>query len=725
MFCLAIGIVLSTMSSLSYNLIETQAIENAALSILALNKARSLYSERAIDRVKKVEGITVTNQYHNIPGGIPNPATFTIELGEEITTNTDNLVRIFSDYPFPSRQKEGGPRDDFEKSALPYLKENPKRAFFRQELLDGKSSFRYAEAIVMEPTCISCHNTYPGSPKIDWQVGDVRGVIEIAFPLDKIVMKSNKQLRDLSVMLAGISILGILGISLVITRLKYISEELTLKVKQRTLELEKLAYVSEAANESKGQFLANMSHELRTPLNAILGFVQILERNSKIDAEQKKYLGIIGHSGEHLLNLINDILEFSKIEANKTILHNDSFDLHELLDNLQEMLNIKAHLKGIELKIDCHIYVPQYIYGDAKKLRQILINLLSNGIKFTEQGYVSLQVKLAENAQESFNNCSLIFTVKDTGAGIDDREIEDLFTAFVQTKTGIQSEQGTGLGLAISQKFVRLMGGEITVKSKLVQGTTFTFTLPFKLGDTSQIQVNKIQRKIIALESGQPTYRILVVDDNQEGRMVLVALLKPLGFEVREAKNGREAIDIWSSWRPHLIWMDMRMPIMDGYQATKAIKNHPQGKATKIIVLTASLLDEERSHILDSGCDDFLRKPFRAPELLEKIGQYLGVSYVYDEIDSSGTSNSMFHTSQPTKIIQQAVLDHLDNMSVEWLTQLHQAAEVVDNLCLSELIDQIPAEKSDLAEIIVDLMESFRVDKIIDLAKQALSKKEK
>lgn len=729
MFCIAMGIVLSTMSSLSFNLIETQAMENAALSVLALNKARSLYSERTTDRAKKVEGITVTNQYHNIPGGIPNPATFTIELGEEITANTDNLVRLFSDYPFPSRQKEGGAKDDFEKGALKYLIKNPDQAFFRQELLNGKSSFRYAEAVLMEPTCISCHNSYTGSPKKDWKVGDVRGVIEIAFPLDKIVAKSNDNLRDLSVMLAGLSILGILGISLVITRLKYISEELKDKVKQRTLELEKLAHVSEVANESKGQFLANMSHELRTPLNAILGFVQIMERNSKIDAEQKKYLGIIGHSGEHLLNLINDILEFSKIEANKTILHNDSFDLHELLDNLQEMLSIKAHLKGIELKFDCHIYVPQYIYGDAKKLRQILINLLNNGIKFTDKGHVELQVLLAENAQsntqESYNSCSLIFNVKDTGAGIDEQEIDDLFTAFVQTKTGIQSEQGTGLGLAISQKFVRLMGGEITVQSKLAKGTTFTFTLPFQLGDTAQVKANKIQRKIIALESGQPTYRILVVDDNQEGRMVLVKLLTPLGFEVREAQNGEEAIDIWSSWQPHLIWMDMRMPIMNGYEATKAIKNHPQGKATKIIVLTASILEEERSHILDSGCDDFLRKPFRAPELLEKIGKYLGVRYVYEEIDSSNTINSVFHTSQPTKIIQPVALDDLESMSVEWLTQLHQAAEVVDNLCLSELIDQITPKKSDLAEILLDLMESFRVDKIIDLAEQALSKKEK
>lgn len=734
MLCLGIGIALSTMSSLSIKLIETQSMENAALSVLALNKARSLYSERATDRAKKVEGITVTNQYHNLPGGIPNPATFTIELGEDITANTDNLIRLFSDYPFPSRQKEGGAKDDFEREALKYLTKNPDQAFYRKELLNGKSSFRYAEAVLMEPTCISCHNSYQNSPKTDWKVGDVRGVIEIAFPLDKIVAQSNDNLQALSVMLGGFSILGILGISLVITRLRYISEELKQKVRQRTLELENLASVAEAASESKSQFLANMSHELRTPLNAILGFAQILERNFNLEKEQQKYLGIIGRSGEHLLNLINDILELSKIEANKVTLDNNSFDLYDLVNTLRDMLGIKAQLKGLQLNFDCSSNVPQYIEGDHKKLVQVLINLLGNGIKFTQQGYVSLQVELENDSQESslqsFDTCSLRFTVEDTGAGISEQEIDKLFTAFAQTKTGQESEQGTGLGLAISQKFVRLMGGEIKVKSELAKGTTFTFKIPLKLADIADIKDNKIKHKIVALELGQPTYRILVVDDNQEGRMLLTELLTPLGFEVQEAKNGQEAVDTWLSWLPHLILMDIRMPVMDGYEATKVIKNYPQGKATKIIALTASAFEEERSSIISAGCDDFLCKPFYASELLEKMAEYLGVKYVYEEeclstIENSGflIGNSGFFTNQPTKIDLQIALTQLKTMSVDWLNQLYQAAEVVDDECLSELIAQIPQEKADLAEIITELMKEFRVDKIIDLAKKALSKK--
>ncbi|MGK7950315.1 MAG: ATP-binding protein [Xenococcaceae cyanobacterium] len=597
LFCLSMGITLSTMSNLPSHSIEAQAMENADLSILARNKARSPYSKKTTERAKDIEDITVTSGSDNISGG--------------------------------------------------------------------------------------------------------------------------------TILLAGL--LGILGISWVITCLKSISEERKLKIQERTLELEKLAAVAGAANAAKSQFLANMSHELRTPLNAILGFVQILARNTNIDREQKKYLDIIEQSGEHLLNLINDILEFSKIEANKTTLNNDSFDLYDLLNNLQDMLGCQAQLKGIELNFDLHNEVPQYLYGDAQKLRQILINLLSNGIKFTERGYVNLEVILEEtiqaNFQESDNICLLRFTVKDTGVGIEPQEIDKLFTAFVQTKVGIKSEQGTGLGLAISQKFVKLMGGEITVKSKPKQETIFTFQIPFKLGDTARIRVNTIQRKIIALESGQPTYRILVVDDNPEARMVLTALLTPLGFEVREAQNGREAIDIWSSWLPHLIWMDVTMPIVDGYRAAKTIKNHSIGKETKIIALTASIVAEERSHILRSGCDDFLLKPFRASELLEKISEYLGVRYVYEEIDSSTNINTSFYSSRSTKITQQIALEHLESMPVEWLMQLYQAAEVVDNKYLSELIDEIPSTKSELAEILLDLMKTFRVDKIIYLTEETLSHK--
>ena len=386
------------------------------------------------------------------------------------------------------------------------------------------------------------------------------------------------------------------------------------------------------------------------------------------------------------------------------------------------MLSLKAQLKGIDLDFDRSINLPQYLYGDAKKLRQILINLVANGIKFTERGYVKLEVNLENNLQSNSqkydNTYWLRFTIKDTGVGIEPQEIDKLFTAFVQTKVGIKSEQGTGLGLAISQKFAKLMGGEITVKSQPKKGTTFTFVLPFRSGEPYESAADNIQRQVIALESGQPTYRILVVDDNLEGRTILTELLTPLGFEVREAQNGREAIEIWSNWLPHLIWMDLRMPVMDGYIAAKTIKNYPQGQKTRIIALTASIFEEDKAQVLECGCDDFVRKPFRVQELLEKISEYLGVRYIYDEVNPLTNISDGFHTSQPPKIIRQIALEHLENMPREWLLELHQAAEVVDNKYLRELIDEIPPTKSDLAEILLDLMESFRVDKIISLVEE-------
>ena len=721
MFCLGIGIALSTVSNLSLQLIETQATENAVLSALALNKARMLYSEKVTDRAKQVEGITVTNNYHHLPGGIPNPATFTIELGQEISANTKNLIRLFSDYPFPSRQEEGGAKDVFEREALQYLNKNPDQAFFRQESLNGKASFRYAEAILMQPSCVACHNSYPGSPKRDWQVGDVRGVLEISFPLDNIVAKSHQNLKALSVMLGGFSALGILSISLVISRLRYISEELRQKVRERTAELEQLASVAEAANQAKSQFLANMSHELRTPLNAILGFVQILQINFQINREQQKYLGIIAHSGEHLLQLINDILELSKIEANKVTLNNTHFDLDDLLDNLLDMLSIKAKSKQLQLNLERDCNVPQYLEGDEKKLRQILINLLNNAIKFTEQGHISLRVKLSESLD---NSCSIYFAVEDTGAGIAESELENLFTAFVQTETGQKSQSGTGLGLAISQKFARLMGGEITVSSQVDKGTIFSFQLPFKLGDILVGEPDKIPHQVIGIEADQLKYRILVVDDCLESRKVLVHLLTPLGFQIEEAANGKEAIDIWSSWQPQLIWMDLRMPVMDGYEATKKIKSHARGQLTVIIALTASLFEEQQSLIVEAGCDDFLLKPFRAKDLLAKIEEYLGVRYIYQEsVSFSSSDNQSLVNSNATPLTPEQLEVQLTIMPVDWLNKLHEAAKLVDDSAIEKLITEIEAEHIDIASVLTNWLEEFRVDKILDLTEKIVLRK--
>jgi signal transduction histidine kinase/CheY-like chemotaxis protein len=368
--------------------------------------------------------------------------------------------------------------------------------------------------------------------------------------------------------------------------------------------LEKAKLEAEAANRAKSQFLSKMSHELRTPLNAILGFTQVMAHDDSLTKEQKEHLGIINRSGEHLLELINEILSMAKIEAGQVTLNENCFDLYRLLDSIEDMLRLKANSKGLELIFERSLDLPQYIRTDESKLRQVLINLVENAIKFTQTGSVTLRVRGGDGSPyppilpSSSAQSRITFEVEDTGPGIASDELCTLFNPFVQTQIGRQSMEGTGLGLAISRQFVRMMGGEITVSTQLGRGTIFTFDIQVDLATKADEEAIAIRRRIIGLEPNQPTYRILVVEDALENRQLLLKLLKPLGFEVREAANGQEAIALWESWSPHLIFMDILMPVIDGYEATQQIKRTPNGHNTVIIALTASAFEEQREDIL-------------------------------------------------------------------------------------------------------------------------------
>jgi PAS domain S-box-containing protein len=493
--------------------------------------------------------------------------------------------------------------------------------------------------------------------------------------------------------------------------------ELFMQIQEQSIELEKARDNAEKANRSKSDFLARMSHELRTPLNAILGFTQVMSRDISLSNKHKTYLDIINSSGEHLLELINDVLEMSRIETGKIILHNSNFDLYYLLKNIENLLKLKASTKQLKFIFEIDADVPQYISTDEVKLRQILLNLLGNAIKFTEQGQVKLRVKLIKNNNEQdhiFGFLKLLFQIEDTGVGIAAEDINRLFIPFEQIQTKKFSE-GTGLGLAISQKFVHLMEGEITANSVFGQGSLFEFNIKVSIAEKVNLPVAIKTQKVLHLDKNQPVYRILVVEDNWESRQLLSEILKPLGFEVYVAENGQLAIEMWLLYQPHLILMDMEMPIMNGYEATQYIREKELENSqifnqhTKIIALTASAFEKQKTFILSVGCDDFIGKPFAQEFLLSKLAEHLQVKYIYEE--HSEDVKEKFEKSAILTLTPSS----LKIMSPEWISELQTAASRCSNRHTLALISQIPEIYSDLSQGLTDLVNGFKFDKIVEL----------
>jgi signal transduction histidine kinase/ligand-binding sensor domain-containing protein/DNA-binding NarL/FixJ family response regulator len=481
--------------------------------------------------------------------------------------------------------------------------------------------------------------------------------------------------------------------------LQHRNEILEAKIEERTSELaEKVELLRESekraldANRAKSIFLANMSHELRTPLNAILGFAQLMERDRRLYSEQRENLSIINRSGEHLLALINDVLSLSKIEAGRLALNEKEFDLRLLLQSLEEMFRVRAQAKGLELFFHPAAEVPHYVHGDGGKLRQVLINLLGNAIKFTNVGSVTLRL--------SWFDGWAAFEVEDTGEGISEEETEKIFKAFEQTASGQRSKEGTGLGLTISRNFIRLMGGDIRVKSRLGEGSSFSFEirLPAATGTESQ----QSERRVIGLEPGQPAYRVLVVDDRWENRALLLKLLESVGPDVRVAVDGKEAVEIWTDWRPDLILIDMRMPVMDGYSAVKKIREIEAvegGAPVRIIALTASAFEHNYGEMLSAGCDDYILKPFSESTIFEKMVEHLGIRFLYE-----GDSEAVLSGSGEEKITP----GRLAQLPSEWIAELGQALTDGDVRAIYGIIDNIQERDETLAKELKSMVKSYR-----------------
>ena len=463
--------------------------------------------------------------------------------------------------------------------------------------------------------------------------------------------------------------------------LERVQDELRTEISRREIledELRTATSAAEAGSRAKSAFLASMSHEIRTPMNAILGFSQLMLIDSAVTREQKERLEIINRSGEHLLALINDILDISKIEAGRITVNTTTFDLHRFLYDIEAMFRVRTEAKNLRLIFEKDANLPRYIATDEGKLRQILINLLGNAVKFTKEGGIAIRAKVEYDDSGKY---TFVAEIEDSGNGIDPSDLERIFIAFEQAAGG-HEEGGTGLGLALSKEFAVVLNGDITVKSALGSGSCFKLVIEVSGGSGEDVVIVPETRLIVGLETTQEPYRILVVDDKDENRQFLNKVLRSIGFKTQVAANGEDAIQIFEIWKPHLILMDLRMPVMDGFEATRRIKEMPGGVDVPVIIVTATAFEDDIHHLLASGAVAYIRKPFKINEIYEAIGKCIEVTYLYENdvemrVENEDFTRNMWETL-PHELIGQ-MREATVNAQLDRLLALIDESESIDS----------------------------------------------
>ncbi|MGD8910945.1 MAG: ATP-binding protein [Chromatiales bacterium] len=500
-------------------------------------------------------------------------------------------------------------------------------------------------------------------------------------------------------------IMGFVGLAYDLTERKRAREqlqrhkdELEHTVQQRTQELMLARDAAEAANRAKSVFLANMSHELRTPLNAILGFSSLIGRDYELSASQREKIEIINRSGEHLLTLINDVLDIAKIEAGKVQLDISSFDFGAMVRDVADMMRLRAQGKGLQLDLEMASECPRYLEGDEARLRQILINLVGNAVKFTEKGGVIIRF-----CTHSHEGLHLLIEVEDTGPGISEMDRKRLFKPFVQlAEKGEQ--KGTGLGLSITKQFVELMKGNISVESTKGKGSLFRVELPITPADRLDVATAEMESigEIVGLEPGQPKYRIIIAEDQRENQLLLQKLMVDIDLEVKLADNGEQCVRIFQQWPADLIWMDMRMPVMDGTEATRRIRSLPGGDKVRVVAVTASAFKEEQQEILASGLDDFVKKPFRFDDIYHCLARQLDLKYQY-KTEGAEKAEPVVLTSAM-----------LDKVSDELRKELGDALVSLDSDRIASVVNKISNVDASLGYTLRRLSEYFDYQTILD-----------
>jgi signal transduction histidine kinase/DNA-binding response OmpR family regulator len=488
--------------------------------------------------------------------------------------------------------------------------------------------------------------------------------------------------------------------------------ELETRVEERTAELKEAKLLADSANSAKSEFLANMSHELRTPLNGILGYAQILSRSSTLPAKERHGVEVIHQCGSHLLTLINDVLDLSKIEARKLELAPKAIHFPSFLQAVTEICRIRAEQKGIEFVYQPDRHLPEGIFVDEKRLRQVLLNLLGNAIKFTDIGAVTFDVVVVENNVDSAA-CTIKFEVKDTGVGIAPDELDKIFQAFEQVGDRKRQAEGTGLGLAIAQKIVQLMNGQIQVKSQPGVGSNFFFEVELELAtDWAQQSSTATGKQIIGYEGQRRS--ILVVDDRWENRAVLVNLLEPLGFQLMEAENGQEGLEKIRQSQPDLIITDLVMPVMNGFELLEKIRESNDIQHHKIIVSSASVAQADRQMSLDAGGNDFLAKPVEFSELFDLLATHLELNWQYKMTSNDSEASTAAAALENSEMIP-------DNLELKMLLELAQQGNLKRLRERTEQMAQSNPSYAGFASEIIQLAKRFQAEEIEELLKQHLT----
>lgn len=509
----------------------------------------------------------------------------------------------------------------------------------------------------------------------------------------------------------------LLGVVVLVSYRSFLSKrKANVQLRELSEQLADSKLQAEQASRSKSKFLANMSHELRTPLNAILGFSQLLEKNPPEPKKLKTDLQTINRSGAHLLNLINDILDMSKIEAGVVRLDEENFDLGAVLVELVDMMRIRAESKGLILTLEQTSTFPRIIRGDLSKIRQILINLLSNAIKFTEKGSVSLS--LDAEVEPDAKQVTLKFAIKDTGVGIPEHLQKDIFKPFEQVEsrpTANTGQKGTGLGMTITQQFVDLMGGSIALESVENRGTTVFVTLPVCIGDHIELSDVTHKGKVVSLKLPLNPVKVLIVEDQDDSAMLLERIIESVGIATKIAENGQQAIDIFTEWKPDLIWMDRRMPVMDGLEATKTIRGLEGGDKVKIVALTASALKEGKEDIMKYGFDLFMVKPYRIETIYEVMQDMLGLEYIYD--NECDLPEERVDVSD----VHQVDLAALKALPTDMKLALQNAALELNSERVIQITAAVASTNKELADVISGLAERYRFEILLEALEQSLT----